>query len=101
MALWLKNIYFKYFVKFDLEKIKTRRLLKMPNQNTSKYSYEIGILLMLEISARPNSEGSRTVLRNILIFFGEQKFCFTLREVRTYGEHLRFIYKSAYLGDNY
>ena len=52
-------------------------------------------------SARPNSEGSRTVLRNILIFFGERKFCFTLREVRTYGEHLRFIYKSAYLGDNY
>ena len=25
-------------------------------------------------SARPNSEGSRTVLRNILILFGEQKF---------------------------
>ena len=47
-----------------------------------------GHMITQRVSARPNLEGSWTVLMNILIFFGEQKFWFRMRELRTLRELL-------------
>ena len=48
-----------------------------------------GHMITQRVSARPNLEGSWTVLMNILIFFGEQKFWFRRRELRTLRERLK------------
>ena len=50
---------------------------------------------MRQFSARPNSEGSRTVLRSILIFFGEQKFWYKNEGSQNLKEPL--IFKGKYL----